>query len=167
MHPPRKINLGSGKDYRMDCINVDVNPLWNPDFLSLDGLEPNNFDEIIANDVLEHVSDLVVTMTNCLQLLRVGGIMNIIVPYDLSLGAWSDPTHLRAFNERSWIYYCDWFWYLDWQTHRFKLNKLDYQIDESLPTMRQICAMNVELEKIELTEEEKMMAQNYYARENK
>jgi len=43
-------------------------------------------------------------MTNCLKLLRVGGVFKILVPYDLSYGAWQDPTHIRAFNERSWLY---------------------------------------------------------------
>jgi hypothetical protein len=41
------------------------------------------------------------------------------VPYDLSYGAWQDPTHVRAFNERSFLYYTDWFWYLGWTDFRF------------------------------------------------
>ncbi|MDV6329136.1 methyltransferase domain-containing protein, partial [Idiomarina sp. Sol25] len=51
------------------------------------------FDEIICNDVIEHIPDLVSAMTNCLNLLKVGGKFNILVPYDLSYGAWQDPTH--------------------------------------------------------------------------
>lgn len=168
---PNKINLGSGKDYREGYINIDTDRRWKPDVV-LDisahdvyyppELNSGEFDEILANDVLEHITDLTRAMTQCLMLLRVGGVMNITVPYDLSLGAWSDPTHVRAFNERSWIYYTDWFWYLGWETHRFKLNKLEYMIDESLPPLRQTCAMVVQLEKVELTDEEKKAAQEYY-----
>jgi hypothetical protein len=49
------------------------------------------------------------------------------VPYDLSLGAWQDPTHVRAFNERSWLYYCDWHWYLGWTEARFDVVALNFQ----------------------------------------
>jgi hypothetical protein len=54
-------------------------------------------------------------MTNCKDLLVEGGEFHIHVPYDLSLGAWQDPTHVRAFNENSWLYYTDWHWYLGWK----------------------------------------------------
>jgi hypothetical protein len=60
-------------------------------------------------------------MKNCLDLLAIDGVMEVIVPYDLSFGAWQDPTHVRAFNERSWLYYTDWCWYLDWTEFRFDL----------------------------------------------
>ena len=105
---PKKINLGSGKDYRRDYLNIDINDYWSPDIVAdISGVFLQNgsrtfttkrfgdvtvandsFDEIIATDVLEHVADLVTTMTNCLNLLRTGGVFNILVPYDLSYGAW-------------------------------------------------------------------------------
>ena len=28
---PKKMNLGSGKDWHEDCFNVDVNDYWQPD----------------------------------------------------------------------------------------------------------------------------------------
>jgi SAM-dependent methyltransferase len=78
-------------------------------------VEQGMFTKIIANDVLEHIPDLVKAMTNCKDLLVEGGEFHIHVPYDLSLGAWQDPTHVRAFNENSWLYYTDWHWYLGWK----------------------------------------------------
>jgi SAM-dependent methyltransferase len=78
-------------------------------------VEQGMFTKIIANDVLEHIPDLVKAMTNCKNLLVEGGEFHIHVPYDLSLGAWQDPTHVRAFNENSWLYYTDWHWYLGWK----------------------------------------------------
>lgn len=189
MELPRKINLGSGKDFRADYLNIDVNPMWKPDLLwDLSRTEPfltrhlerfgmmsiqeGFFEEIQANDVLEHIPDLVRTMTNCLYLLRVGGVMNIVVPYDLSYGAWQDPTHVRAFNERSWLYYTDWFWYLGWRTHRFKMTRLDFAMEPGFEAEanskkthpRAIAAMHVTLEKIELTDAEKKMGEGHYAR---
>jgi SAM-dependent methyltransferase len=128
---PRHLNLGSGKDFRQDCLNADIQAIKNPDWV-LDitkvpweetistrfgeiKVEQGMFDSITANDVLEHIPDLVKAMTNCKDLLVEGGEFHIQVPYDLSLGAWQDPTHVRAFNENSWLYYTDWHWYLGWK----------------------------------------------------
>ncbi len=136
---PLALHLGSGKDFREDAFNVDIDSYWQPDALLDFGrpiafgeslvterfgevrLHENQFETLIANDVLEHIPDLVCAMTNALKLLRPGGEFEISVPYDLSLGAWQDPTHVRAFNENSWLYYTDWFWYLGWVDQRFDL----------------------------------------------
>jgi hypothetical protein len=69
-------------------------------------------------------------MTNCRDLLEMGGEMHIHVPYDLSHGAWQDPTHVRAFNEKSWVYYCEWAWYLGWKGSRFELTHLEMRLSE-------------------------------------
>jgi SAM-dependent methyltransferase len=177
---PTKINLGSGKDYRAGYLNIDIEPRWKPDMLVNLAVAPcffpprlkmDYFEEIIANDVLEHVPDLVMTMTNCLNLLKTDGVMKITVPYDLSLGAWSDPTHVRAFNERSWIYYTDWWWYMGWETHRFELVDLRYAMaegvalcHEALRNPRCVEAMYVELKKVALTEQEIEEGRKYYER---
>ncbi len=141
---PRTIQIGSGKDFRPEALNLDINNAWGPDAVvdvAADGvvnsivetgrfgrvaLQQDYFDRIIANDVLEHIPDLVSAMTNCLRLLRPGGRFEISVPYDLSLGAWQDPTHVRAFNENSWLYYTEWHWYLGWTEMRFDLALLQY-----------------------------------------
>jgi hypothetical protein len=132
-------------------------------------LEKDAFDEITTTDVLEHIPDLVTMMTRCLHLLRVGGTMKIGVPYDLSWGAWQDPTHVRAFNERSWLYYTDWHWYLGWTQTRFDATELKMNLspvgenlrrsgkaaDEIFRTPRAVDSMNVVLTKRELTQAER------------
>jgi hypothetical protein len=139
------LNLGSGKDWREDCLNADIQASQNPDWVvdistipwggtlhtRLGELEikPGMFQTILANDVLEHIPDLVAAMTNCKELLQVGGQMHIHVPYDLSFGAWQDPTHVRAFNEKSWLYYTDWHWYLGWPD-RFEMTHLEMRLSE-------------------------------------
>ena len=181
---PSTLNLGSGKDYRSDCFNIDIDDSWFPDAvvdfggldLGPDGiavstqrfgdvqLRPGFFDRIIANDVLEHVPDLMRLMTNCLALLKTGGVFDINVPYDLSCGAWQDPTHVRAFNERSWLYYTDWFWYMGWSETRFTLDRLQFvpsdvgrEMAERMPlgelirVPRAIDSMSVSLRKVPLT----------------
>lgn len=142
---PKTLNLGSGKDWRDDYFNADIqkrtNPDWHVDITKVKwGAEiatrfgsvkivPDLFEKIEANDVLEHIPDLVTAMTNCKDLLKTGGEFHIKVPYDLSLGAWQDPTHVRAFNENSFLYYTDWHWYLGWED-RFELIKMEFGISE-------------------------------------
>ena len=196
---PRKLNLGSGKDWRQDYFNVDVDPYWQPDavmdfnlpapvgqplttqrFVAV-VLENNYFDEIIANDALEHIRNLTTTMTTCLNLLRVGGLFRIAVPYDLSWGAWQDPTHVRAFNERSWLYYTDWFWYMGWTEARFDIAGFDLglsPIGEALKQQRMkgedlvrypraVDQMRVTLRKRLLTDAEKQHVNAYLRRPNR
>lgn len=196
---PRKLNLGSGKDWREDYFNIDVDPYWEPDAVMDFNLRPpigeslvtqrfgtvalenNYFDEIIANDTLEHIRNLTTAMTACLNLLRVGGLFKIAVPYDLSWGAWQDPTHVRAFNERSWLYYTDWFWYMGWTEARFEIAAFDLglsPIGEALKQRqvkgedlvrhpRAVDQMRVVLRKRLLTETEKRHVATYLKRPNR
>jgi SAM-dependent methyltransferase len=177
-------------------LNIDVNPYWEPDVLvDLSApfdfgrvfetrrfgpltLESGRFSTITAVDVLEHVHDLVTLMTNCLRLLRLGGEFHIKVPYDLSLGAWQDPTHVRAFNENSWLYYTGWFWYLGWTDARFDVAKMwvDFHavgrqlaeagqpLDVIMRTPRAVDAMNVILRKRALSDAERVEVNEYLAR---
>ncbi len=195
---PRKLNLGSGKDWREDYFNVDVASHWEPDAvvdLNLPlpigrplatarfgtvVLENHSFDEIIALDTLEHIQNLTTAMTSCLNLLRVGGLFRISVPYDLSWGAWQDPAHVRAFNERSWLYYTDWFWYMGWREARFDIAHFELglsSIGEALKKQRvsgadlarcprAIEQMRVVLRKRWLTEAEKQQVGAFLKRPN-
>ena len=166
---PGTLHVGSGKNFQPQWLNLDVDARWRPDFvfdlnqpLPADGrlsvrterfgeltLGADRFDEIVAQDVLEHIRDLPTAMT---------------VPYELSLGAWCDPTHVRAFNERSFDYFTKWSWYLGWRTHHFGLRHMEFvaspyghelsaqgrSLDEVLRTPRAVDQIYVELEKREL-----------------
>lgn len=196
---PRKLNMGSGKDWREDHFNTDFDPYWEPDAVldfSRDlpigqpletqrfgtvALQNDFFDEITANDVLEHIPNLTLAMTSCLNLLRVGGVFRICVPYDLSWGAWQDPTHVRAFNERSWLYYTDWFWYMGWTEARFDLAQFDLGLspvgqalakqqikgEDLVRHPRAVDQLKVVLRKRLLTEEEKHQVTMYLKRPNR
>jgi hypothetical protein len=189
----KKINLGSGKDYRRGYLNIDLRDDVLPDIIfdlsekisfpiqcqsNIYGaitVNENQIDEIIANDVLEHVPNLEMLMGNCLRLLNIGGKFIINVPYDLSYGAWQDPTHIRAFNQNSWLYYTDWFWYLGWFNHKFDLVELKFNPSQFghelikknvnqeavLGTPRAIDSMQVILVKRETTPEEKSLARSF------
>lgn len=161
------LNIGCGKTYAPEAINIDIDRNVKHDLLLdisdtysvYELLSVGNYEKIIAHDVLEHIPDLKSAMTNCLNLLQEDGIMDIIVPYDLSYGAWQDPTHLRAFNERSWRYYDEWCWYLGWRDYKLKLQDIEFlmfekrpqlPIEEMVRTPRHIDAMHVILRKIKI-----------------
>ncbi len=179
---PRAIHIGSGKDYRPDWLNLDILKRAQPD-LVLDLAQPQNFplematcmggrvrleandvDIIYANNVLEHVPDLPTLMGNALTLLRPGGEFHIEVPYEKAPSAWQDPTHVRALNENSWLYYTDWFWYLGWFDYRFEVadsNWLDAALKPCAQT--QAAFMKVVLRKIATTPHERNTARTMRA----
>ena len=180
---PARIHIGSGKDYRPGWLNLDLLPSTEPD-LTLDLAQPQRWplhadspfagpvelhesqaERIVANNVLEHVADLPRLMTHCLALLKTGGQLEIEVPYEHAPTAWQDPTHLRALNENSWLYYTDWFWYLGWFEHRFAIEQsgyLDLQLREC--PREQAAFMRVTLAKVETTLRERMTARTMNAR---
>ena len=93
------------------------------------------------------------------RVLVAGGRATIITPWYASVRAWQDPTHVRAFNENSWVYYCAWHWYLDWKDYRFEMKHLEFRLskygesleleqDELLRTPRAVDSMYVVLRKI-------------------
>lgn len=174
---PRRINLGSGKDYKAGWLNIDIVERSQPDWLHdlsrpaqwpVEGrtrfgedfvLEAGSVDQIYANNVLEHVPDLVTLMSQALALLKTGGRFEIEVPYEAALSAWQDPTHVRALNENSWIYYTQWFWYLGWFEHRFEVEQFVW-LDARLQPCDQPQAafMRVSLRKVETTVHERSVA---------
>lgn len=180
--PVTRLHIGSGKDYKPGWFNVDILPRSMPDALldlsqpqswplELDSpmqgplrLEAGTLDQVYANNVLEHVNDLPTLMTNCLDLLKEGGVFDIEVPYEKAPSAWQDPTHVRAFNTKSWIYYTDWFWYLGWLTHRFQLKQFAF-LDAQLRPCQEPDAhfMRVSMEKVSTTQAERMVARTMQA----
>jgi len=179
---PTRLHIGSGKDYKLGWFNVDILESARPDavldlarpqtwplVLSSDTagtveLRAGSLSAVYANNVLEHVADLPQLMGNCLSLLAEGGEMFIEVPHERAATAWQDPTHVRAMNKNSWIYYADWFWYLGWFDWRFQVKHLVY-LDARLQECSEDAAhfMRVTLVKVATTLAEKMTARTMQA----
>lgn len=134
---PRQLNMGAGRDYRPGWLNVDTRADAQPDVVldlsqplslplelptQLGGsvrLDAGCLDRMHARKVLVQAADLTTLMTNALALLKVEGELEIEVPCERAQTAWQDPTHVRAMNENSWLYFTEWFWYVGWFEHRF------------------------------------------------
>lgn len=174
---PKLMNLGSGKDYKLGWLNVDILERALPDLVldlgrattlpvrakTMGGghvlIEANSLDGIYANNVLEHVPDLPCLMTNLLNLLKEGGELELEVPYEKAMTAWQDPTHLRAMNKNSWLYYTNWFWYLGWFKHRFEVTNFQWLDEQVKPCLEDTAAfMKVRFKKIATTSHERSVA---------
>lgn len=177
---PKFLNLGSGKDYKPGWLNIDILERAQPDIVLDLGksveipiaaptsgggkvvIEEGSLDYVYGNNVLEHVPDLPCLMSNILKLLRIDGIADFEVPYEKAPTAWQDPTHLRAMNRNSWLYYTEWFWYLGWFSHRFDLVSLGWLDSHHAPCEEPYAAfMRVKLKKIQTTFYEKTNARKF------
>lgn len=83
---PRRINVGCGWDKREGYLNVDLHDFHEPDLVAdvrkLDMLPSGEYDEVIAQDVLEHLerSDAPIALAEWARVLRIGGTLFVRVP---------------------------------------------------------------------------------------
>ena len=108
----RRLNLGCGRDHRADYLNVDsvsdVEPdlLWDLDSLPLP-LPDGHFSEILALDVVEHLSSIVAFMGEAHRLLVDGGELRITTPHFSCSNTFRDPTHRWHLSYFSFDYFTD------------------------------------------------------------
>lgn len=67
----------------------------------------NEFDLIISNHVLEHVSDLIKTMEEIWRISKPGCTIKINVPFFSFHRAFQDPTHKRFFTIDTFEYFSE------------------------------------------------------------
>jgi ubiquinone/menaquinone biosynthesis C-methylase UbiE len=67
----------------------------------------NEFEVIIANQVLEHVSDLIKTMEEIWRISKPNAIIKINVPFFAYHRAFQDPTHKRFFTTGTFEYFTE------------------------------------------------------------
>jgi hypothetical protein len=185
---PKLLNIGAGSRWRYDALNIDQRADFSPDItLNINAPIPydqsllswrfghvrlarSSFSKIIAKDVFQCCDDLVKTLTHCLELLEDGGIIELIVPHDLSFGAWGLTDTKRTFNEQTWGKILENWWQYGWQTHRFEsinqsfviantigfnaLNEHNNNWDTVVKIPRAVDALNITLRKRVLTDEE-------------
>lgn len=100
----KKLNLGSGLKKYDGFLNVDKSPLNNPDqVVDLEQLpwpwEDNEFDHIVAKDILEHLGntgeDFIKILKEMYRVSTTGAIWEVIVPHWRCDTALDDLTHKR------------------------------------------------------------------------
>lgn len=102
-----KLVVGCGRKIKSDAINLDKEPMPGADVVHDLEVFPypfasDTFEYIEAEDVLEHVDDIVKVMDELGRILKVGGKIWIRGPHaKYPLNCWRDPTHKRMFVESS------------------------------------------------------------------
>ena len=83
---PRRLNLGCGNDIRPGYLNIDLNAFQGPDLVA-DVSDPaflpaEYYDEIVAQDVLEHLprTDTLRVLQRWNRVLRLGGRLLLRIP---------------------------------------------------------------------------------------
>lgn len=67
----------------------------------------NSFDEFHADNVVEHLPDLVTTMEEIHRLGCPGALVHIKTPHYASQASWRDPTHVHHLSWESFDYFCE------------------------------------------------------------
>jgi O-antigen biosynthesis protein len=80
-------------------VNTDLNEEWP--------FKDNSVGLIIANDILEHLSNKVHIIKEIYRVLAPGGILLSKTPSTDGRGAFQDPTHVAFYNENSFRYYTE------------------------------------------------------------
>ncbi|MDP2593158.1 MAG: methyltransferase domain-containing protein [bacterium] len=105
----KKLNLGCGMDVKQGWVNLDsaslpgVDVAHNLDVLPLP-FEDEVFDEILCQDVLEHVN-LSPLLSDLHRILKKGGLISVRVPHFTSKNAYTDPTHRNFFAVRTFDFF--------------------------------------------------------------
>lgn len=99
----RKLNLGSGNDYRRGWVNLDYNKKYRTDVLHDLGKFPypfksEEFDYIYCSHILEHADDLFRTLRELLRIVKKDGIIHIRVPHFSNGYGYGDLSHKRFFG---------------------------------------------------------------------
>lgn len=101
-----KLNFGCGKNIKEGYVNADIAPLEGVDktfdfnFFSYP-FPDGEFDEILADNILEHLDDIPAVMKELHRISKPSGKLRIIVPYYNCYGAYNDITHKHYFSHRS------------------------------------------------------------------
>lgn len=105
-----KLDIGCGGFKRDGFIGVDIHPSADIQAdlekgLSDLDLDDCTVDEIWADNVLEHITNLIKLMNDIYYVLKPKGILNIRVPLANTTGSLKDPTHVRQFVPESFDYF--------------------------------------------------------------
>jgi SAM-dependent methyltransferase len=102
--PGRVLDIGCGTKKYPGAVGVDISPDTDADVVrDLDDipyseLEDSSFDQILCQDVLEHVADPLRVIEELHRVAAPGARIHLRTPHFSSLLAYSDPTHRHYFS---------------------------------------------------------------------
>lgn len=105
----RILNLGSGRKVVAGAVNIDRAPDLGADVIhDLDKfpwpLPSNHFHEVLANDVIEHLGNVMEVFTEIHRICGDGAVVRLTVPHFTCANSFTDPTHRHHFGFFSFDY---------------------------------------------------------------
>ena len=108
----RVLDLACGNNKQRFSIGMDKRKLDGVDIVhDMEELpwpfEDEHFTRIIASHIVEHLKPwlMIDIMNEAWRVSQVGGQMLIVTPYAGSFGFYQDPTHIKAWNEATPLYF--------------------------------------------------------------
>ena len=104
------LDLGCGNRKLTGAIGIDYNPDTEADIIhDLNSMpypfKDSFFDGVYANNIIEHLDDVIKVMEELSRISKAGAIIKIIVPYFRAKWAYIDPTHRHHFTVDSFSYF--------------------------------------------------------------
>ena len=105
-----KLHFGCGEKILPGYVNVDIVALPGVDVVHDLNTFPypfpnNHFEEVYADNVLEHLQDTIRIMQELHRIMKPSGIIFIKVPHFTSHDAWAHPQHTRPFAVDSFDFF--------------------------------------------------------------
>ncbi len=127
----RRLQLGCGNKPWHYCINLDKYKLFGVDVVHDLEKTPlpfktNEFDEVHAYHVLEHIHNFFPLMDEIWRILKPNGEFYLKVPHAFSLEGMTHPDHKRHFTFGSFIFFRKDYWENHYGKARFdfKVSKI-------------------------------------------
>ncbi len=119
----RKIlDIGCGRNKLLGAVGLDYMELPGVDIIANLNeklpIQDEEFEAVYADQVLEHVDNLIGLVYEVHRILKTGGIFLVHVPYFRSSWAHVDPTHVRSFTIKSMSYFVKDTY--EYKTYRFR-----------------------------------------------
>ena len=140
-----RLHLGCGRITKEGWLNHDIAMLPGVDVVHDLRKFPwpfrdGQFEEVFADNVLEHLPDTVRTMEEIYRITVHGARVFIGVPFWNSFEAWGDPTHQRMFSEEMFEFFDPTTWRGKERSYytnaRFKIEKMVYCVNPLKPLSR-------------------------------
>lgn len=104
------LHLGCGNSKKPGAIGVDIQKGTDADVIhNLDKFpypfKTNIFDEIIAENIIEHLENIPKTMAEIHRICKNGAKITITTSHFTSVDSYTDPTHKHFFTSRTFDYF--------------------------------------------------------------
>jgi SAM-dependent methyltransferase len=140
------LNLGAGFSEIPRAISHSIETGWDADYQIIP-YQDNSIATIHAYHFLEHLNNPVKVLLECQRVLRIGGVMNVCVPYYNSNLASQDLDHKKFFTEETWRTL--------FNSTGYDKNKINWELRERFNVIcgiveRNLCLLT-QLEKVAIT----------------